>query len=87
MIHSMLSTSDNPFNPFDQFQEWYAYDTRLGYHSSSFLARLTFPTDELSELDYWREIEQAIDEIVEENVLGVSIKVSREFADEDLAVQ
>lgn len=77
---SMLTTVDNPFDPFDQFDEWYAFDTRHGYNSLGLLARIAKSSPDLSELDQSEAIESAIDEIVKENVLGVSKKVSRTVA-------
>lgn len=77
MTESMLTTVDNPYDPFTQFDEWNAWDQRVGYHTMSFLARIVVTSDELSEADQNAEIERAIDEIVEENVLGVYRKVTR----------
>ena len=34
----MLSTSDNPYNPFTQFKEWYSFDISKGYNTCSYLA-------------------------------------------------
>jgi len=31
---AMLSTSDNPYDPFTQYDDWFAYDEQAGYHSS-----------------------------------------------------
>ena len=81
MIRSMVSTVDNPHSPFDDFSAWYAYDTAAGYHTSTFLARIAQLSDQLSDSDYNLAIEQAVDEIVNENVLGVYIKVTKEFPD------
>lgn len=75
---SMLTTTDNPFDPFVEYEDWYAYDTRSGHHSASFLARIVFTSDELSEIDQRLIIEEAIDEIVRENVSGMFKKVTRE---------
>lgn len=72
----MLTTVDNPFNPFTQFDAWYAYDTASGYHSLSFLARVVRTSDDMSEADQSLAIELGIDEIVRENVLGIYKKVS-----------
>lgn len=71
----MLTTTDNPYNPFTQFDEWYAFDEQKGYHTMEYLARLVFSSDELSEADQDLAIEQAIDEIVELNLLGIYKKV------------
>ena len=79
MIESMLTTIDNPYDPFEEFDAWYAFDARMGYHTPSFLARIVVTSDEISEVDANLANEQAIDEIVEENVLGLWRKVSREM--------
>ena len=71
----MLTTIDNPFNPVTHWDEWFAEDARLGYHTPGLLARMTITSDELSELDQDIAREDAIDEIIRENVLGVLTKV------------
>lgn len=73
----MLTTVDNPFDPFTQWDEWYAWDQNAGYHTPGLLARVARLGDELSEADQHLAIQQAIDEIVQENVLGVHKKVLR----------
>lgn len=70
----MLTTIDNPHNPFTHWDEWYAYDEAAGYHTSGLLARLTVSSLELSEADQNISISQAIDEIVKENFLGIYTK-------------
>lgn len=72
----MLTTTDNPFDPFTEFDEWYGFDQTKGYNTPSFLARVVRTSDELSEADQDAAIEDAIDEIVNENVLGLYKKVS-----------
>jgi hypothetical protein len=71
----MLTTIDNPFDPFTHFDEWKAFDEVKGYNSCSYLARIVKSSDELSEADEALAIEQAIDEIVKLNVLGIYKKV------------
>ena len=34
---AMLSTADNPWNPFTNFNEWYAFDVVHGYNSCGVL--------------------------------------------------
>lgn len=72
----MLTTVDNPYDPFTQYEEWYAFDLRAGYHSTELLARIVVTSDELSDTDQSLAIELAIDEIVRENVSGMHKKVS-----------
>lgn len=76
-VEYMLTTVDNPFDPFTDYEEWYAFDYASGYHTPSFLARVVITSDDLSEADQQLAINQAIDEIVEENVLGIYRKVSK----------
>lgn len=72
---SMLTTIDNPFDPFTQFDDWYLFDIEHGYYTCAYLARIARTSDELSPLDEALAIELAIDEIVNLNVLGVYKKV------------
>jgi hypothetical protein len=73
----MLTTVDNPFDPFTQFDEWMAYDVMMGYNTAAFLARVARVSDDLSEPDQQLAISLAIEEICEENVSGMWRKVSR----------
>ena len=84
MLISMLTTVDNPFSPFDEYPEWYAFDTRHGYQSASLLARVVTISDDLSESDQIKAIEDGIDEILSENVSGMFRKVTREFPDSEV---
>lgn len=76
MSEYMLTTVDNPFNPFTQFKEWLTWDMHAGYNTLGYLARIAMVSDDLSEADYSRVIDDAIDEIVEENVYGVHCKIA-----------
>lgn len=80
MGNSMLTTTDNPFNPFTQWDEWLAFDTRMGYGTLNYLARVTTTSDSLSPADQAQAIELAIDEIVQMNILGIYEKVNRDTA-------
>lgn len=73
-----LTTYDNPFDPFTQFDSWFAFDTEKGYYTCSRIARLTNITDDMSEAERNEEIERAIDKLIEIDVLDVYKKVKRE---------
>jgi hypothetical protein len=77
LVEYMLTTVDNPFDPFEQFDQWYAYDRELGYDTPGLLARIAATSDELSDLDQFLALQQAIDEIISENIFGVHRKVRR----------
>ena len=74
----MLTTVDNPYDPFTEWDDWYAFDARQGYHTPSLLARLTFDSDELSETDQTLAVQSAIGEIAREDVLGIYILVTED---------
>lgn len=76
MNEHMLTTIDNPYNPFTEFDEWYSYDELKGYHTTALLARIVVTSYEISTPDQSKAIEDAIDLIVKENVLGLYKKIS-----------
>lgn len=74
-----LTTLDNPFNPITQFDEWLVFDISMGYNTCGLLARIAKTSNELSEADNDLAIDQAMDEIVKQNVFGNLIKVDKDF--------
>lgn len=71
----MLTTIDNPFSPFTQWDEWKRYDEDNKYYTCSYLARIAKTSDDLSEADYNKAIDDAIEEIVSLNINGMYTKV------------
>ena len=86
MVEVMLTTVDNPYSPFDSYDEWYRWDMANGYNTPGLLARVAKVSLELSDADISVEIENAIDEIVSENVLGLYRKVYKNL-DEDKSLE
>ena len=78
----MLTTFDNPFNPFTRFKEWHTFDALMGYDTPSLLARVCMDSYELSDADRSFGIANAIREIFDENVSGMHRIVSRTSATE-----
>ena len=60
----MLTTFDNPYNPFDEFTSWFMFDEEKGYHSCAYLGRIAKTSEQLSDEENAQEIERAIDEII-----------------------
>lgn len=77
MAQFMLTTTDNPYDPFTQFREWYVWDEGHGYHSTGLLARVVKMSDEISDADQDLAISQGIDEIVKENLSTKHIAVKK----------
>lgn len=72
---TMLTTVDNPYDPFTQWDEWRQYDESKGYFTCSYLARIAKVSDELSDADYQLAVDSAIEEICRLNILGLYRKV------------
>lgn len=73
-----LTTFDNPFDPIDQFNDWWRFDTDHGYNTCQYLARIAKPTDQFSDKENEIEIERAIDEIIRLDPFGIYKKVVKE---------
>lgn len=74
----MLTTIDNPFNPFEDFTSWFLFDVEKGYYSCQRLARLANISDDMAQWEKDEVIEKAIDTIIELDFLDVYIKVRRQ---------
>ena len=71
----MLTTIDNPFNPFTQWNDWLRYDEDKKYYTCGYLARIAKVADGLSDEENDRLTEYAIDEIVQLNINGLYKKI------------
>lgn len=78
MAKARLSTKDNPFNPFTEFDEWFAFDTDRGYNTCGYLARIAKTSSDVSNSINEAEIERAIDEIISLNINGLYVKVIKD---------
>ena len=74
---AMLTTVDNPYDPIDDFMNWYMFDVEKGYNSCSYLARIAKTSEQFTDLENEEEIERAIDEIIKYDILNVYVKVSK----------
>ena len=77
MSKVMLTTIDNPFNPFDNFTSWFLYDVEKGYNTCSYLARIAKTSEQFTEKENDEEIERAIDEIIEHDFMHIYVKVTK----------
>jgi len=78
MAKCMLTTFDNPYDPFEQFDSWYMFDRDKGYNTCSYLARIARTSDQLSDKENELEIERAIDEIIKYDFRNIYKKVVRQ---------
>lgn len=80
MANRMLTTTDNPFNPFTQFDQWYAYDTIVTRHNCcSLIAAQVGTSIDLSDEEEEKAIDNAIDQIILNDPLNIfTVAISNE---------
>ena len=71
----MLTTIDNPYDPFEQFTLWLMFDQEQGYYTCEYLGRVVELTEDMSEKEMNDEIDRAMDQIIDEDFLNIYIKV------------
>lgn len=78
----MLTTIDNPYNPFTHFREWYIYDVKQGYNTCGLIARLTpYNTEDLSPGEMQADLDAVYDRIIKNvDFRGIYKKVYNEKA-------
>lgn len=72
----MLTTFDNPFNPFTDYKAWYSYDLMLGHNTAGLLGRMVISSNDLSDSDQRSDVEDAMNRILKEDVLGIYRKIT-----------
>ena len=70
-VETWVTTIDNPFDPFLDRENWKRFDEDHGYFTTELIARVAMPSDELDDDAYNGVVEEAVDEIVRFNVLGI----------------
>lgn len=83
MAQCMLTTFDNPYNPFDDFTKWWLWDVTHGYNSCALLARVSGNKDELTDEEQSASIEKAIDSIIDCDFFHIYKKVKSENESSD----
>ena len=77
MTECRLTTFDNPYDPFEQFTDWFLFDEERGYHTCGYLGRIARTSDSLSDEENQREVERAIDEIIKYDFRNIYRKTTR----------
>ena len=86
MTRCFITTVDNPYDPCDQFDQWYRFDCDHGYNSCGLLARLAYTSSQLTDNENAYEIELAIDQIIKADPLNLYRKVKKTLPDEENGV-
>ena len=76
----MLTTIDNPYDPFEQFTNWFLFDVEKGYNTCSRLGRLVQFTDDMTQQEMDAEEERVMDIIIKYDFLDIYKKVTKKQA-------
>lgn len=77
MVEYALTTVDNPYDPFEDFDNWYRFDMDKGYNSCAYLDRIAMTSDAFSDAENSEEIGRAIDEIIKYDFQNLYRKISK----------
>lgn len=72
----MLTTYDNPYSPFDQFNDWLLFDIQMGYNSCDRLGRIVKLEDDMSDVEREKAMQAAIDEIIKYDDAGIFVRAT-----------
>ena len=78
---SMLTTFDNPFNPFKEFSRWWKEDLLLGHDCCGTLARESNTSDVASDEVNDKAIVEAMERIVEREPMIYRIVIPSDFTE------
>lgn len=71
----LLTTLDNPFNPFDDFTSWYMFDCEKGHNTSSRIARLAQIDSEMSQKEVNEEQIRVMEFILKHDLEDKYVKI------------
>ena len=83
----LLTTIDNPYNPFVDFTSWYMFDCEKGYNTSSRLARIANIGSEMTQKEIDEETDRAMNLIVKYDFDDKYIKGTEEQIEKWLEVR
>ena len=76
MNEYMITTTDNPYDPFKDFTSCFMYDEEKGYHTCAYLGRIANTSGQLSDEENANEVERAIDEIIKYDFRNIYKKIN-----------
>lgn len=74
-----LTTIDNPYSPFDDFENWLKYDTIANHNCCQLMAHFAHTSEALSEQDNLDEIDRAVDEVIRLDPSNLYTKVVKDI--------
>ena len=76
----LLTTIDNPYDPFEQFSLWLLFDKEQGYNTIDYLGRVLKLTPEMTRKEEEEAYDQAVDIIIANDFLNIYKRVFRQNA-------
>lgn len=70
MEEVMLTTVDNPYNPFKDWHSWLVFDHTMGYHTNERLASIAMTADVLTDEENLVIINDAMDELIKTGAIN-----------------
>lgn len=80
MLVTRLTTKDNPFDPFDDYDRWKAFDEEKGYYTENLIARIIITSNEASEEELEMDYARAINDIMKYCDYGIYEVKERDLA-------
>jgi len=75
MSRVRITTFDNPYDPQEDFTQWFLYDVNKGYNTCALLSRVSKTSDQLSDEENEWENEKAIDNIIKYDFQNIYKKI------------
>lgn len=79
VTETWLTTIDNPYDFFDDFDRWYAYDISMGYDTCGLIDRVAKTAIEESSYNTNKEIERVCDKLAKWNLNGLYKKITKTY--------
>lgn len=82
-----ITSIDNPYDPFTQWDQWLLYDNLKGYHTCERLASVTVISEQLSDQETFDSVERGIEELMKFgciNKLGVTIEYKKVYKNNEV---
>ena len=70
-----ITTYDNPYDPQENFSQWFIFDVTNGYNTCALLSRVSKTSDQLSDEENEAENERAIDDIIKYDFQNIYKKI------------
>lgn len=77
MNRVMITTIDNPYDPFEDFSSWWMFDVDKGYNTCEYLARILQIPDDSTQEEEELLIEDAIDYIIKHDFMKIYKKINK----------